>query len=167
MYSLLNSLQELLTIATCEMKEEDEGAQVLFWEKLNAVVTKNNHNRPNFHGFMADEAQANWRAIRKVYNQENTMDGRERSCLFHWEQSLKIHTDKYVAKEHRKRHIDLCESWRKATSREIAISVYRQIRTWWSTGKVRDNDLQYMDSWMSWWNLRIAHWGSLMSPVRL
>ena len=36
-----DSMQELLTIATCEMKEEDMEAQCLFWDSLNEVMEKN------------------------------------------------------------------------------------------------------------------------------
>ena len=37
-------------------------------------------------------------AVRIVYNggPENVMEGRERSCLFYWEQSLHIHTKQLV-----------------------------------------------------------------------
>ena len=83
-----DSMQELLTIATCEMKEEDMEAQCLFWDSLNEVMEKNGCEPPaDFCGFMADEAQANWNAIRHVFNngKDNILIGRERSCLFHWE----------------------------------------------------------------------------------
>lgn len=80
-------MQELLTVATCEMKEEDMDAQCLFWRCINDVVGNHGFDKPDFYGFMADEAQANWNALREVYNEgkNNIMVGRERSCLFHWE----------------------------------------------------------------------------------
>ena len=76
-----------MTIAICEMKEEDTDAQVLFWSKLNEVMASCGHPNADFKGFMADEATPNWRAIRIGLNggPENVMQDRERSCLFHWE----------------------------------------------------------------------------------
>lgn len=162
------SIQELLTIATCEMKEEDTESQTLFWEMLNSTMMRHGHSPADFHGFMADEAQANWRAVRKVFNggPDNELVGRERSCLFHWAQSLEIHTTKYVHKEHQRKHKELCEQWRVSRTKEEATLQYRVIRQWWRTGKVSDHDLAYMDSWMGWWNIRIAHWGECMTQVR-
>ena len=105
-----------MTIASCEMKEEDTNAQALFWEQLNMVMLSNGCDIPDFAGFMADEAQANWRAVRMVYNEgpENVMEGQERSCLFHWEQSLHIHTQKYVDVSHQDEHKQICRQWRYA-----------------------------------------------------
>lgn len=163
------SIQELLTIATCEMKEEDTDSQVLFWEMLNSVMVRNGDERADFHGFMADEAQANWRAIRTVFNggPDRELQHRERSCLFHWKQSLQIHTSKYVLKDFQGEHKRMCESWREAESKDDATSQCRVIRQWWQTRKVRDNDIAAMDSWISWWGIRIAHWGEYMVQVNL
>lgn len=84
------SVQEMQTIAICEMKEEDTTSQVLFWEMMNDVLLKNGSLPANFRYFMANEAGANWRVVRTVFNNgpDNIMVERERSCLFHWEQSL-------------------------------------------------------------------------------
>lgn len=57
-----------MTIVVCEMKEEDTCSQILFWEMLNRTMVDNGHEPADFYGFMADEAQANWLAIRTVYN---------------------------------------------------------------------------------------------------
>lgn len=153
-------MQELMTIASCEMKEEDTDAQVLFWENLNDVVIKKGGKRPDFFGFMADEAGANWRAVRTVYNggPNNKMEGRERSCLFHWEQSLQIHTVQYVVKHFQEEHKRLCRYWRSAVTEEEALSQYRYIRSWWMNGKVIDSNIPAMDCWLSWWNVRYPHW---------
>lgn len=52
-----------MTIVSCEMKKEDTDARVLFWEMVNKVVIYKGGNKPDFFGFMADEASANWRAV--------------------------------------------------------------------------------------------------------
>lgn len=91
-------VQEMQTIAIGDFKVEDTEAQTLFWTLLNNVMKKEGYKKPEFKGFMADEAQANWRAIRTVYNggPDNVMIGQERSCLFHWEQSLQQHCKKCI-----------------------------------------------------------------------
>ena len=74
-----------MTIAICEMKEEDIDAQVLFWSKLNEVMANYGHFHADFKGFMAGKMVTNWRAIYTAFNgrPKNVMQDRERSCLFH------------------------------------------------------------------------------------
>ena len=122
-------MQDLLTIATCEMKEEDMVAQCLFWNSLNEVMQSNGFEKADFRGFMADEAQANWNALREVFNngKANKMEGRERSCQFHWAQSLNTHTTSYVLKNSQREHINLCEVWRTSETMEDALAQSRHI----------------------------------------
>jgi hypothetical protein len=50
---------------------------------------------PNFKGFMADSAQANWNVVRIVYSSRDAyvkVVDKERTCLFHWIQLLDKHT---------------------------------------------------------------------------
>jgi len=37
------------------------------WTKFNETMLKHEFPKPNFKGFMADNAQANWNIIRIVY----------------------------------------------------------------------------------------------------
>jgi hypothetical protein len=77
-------MQSLLTIAVCEFLNEKHDSQVLFWTLLNnACLKKGVH--VNFRGFMADDASANWRAVREVYKEgrTNVMEKKERTCDFH------------------------------------------------------------------------------------
>ena len=115
-------MQELQTIAICQMKEEDTTSQILFWEMMNDFLLQNGCLPTSFRGFMADEASANWRAVRTVFNDrgDNVMEGRERSCLFHWEQSLQIHIFQCVAKSFQDKHKRLCENWHCVSSEEEA-----------------------------------------------
>ena len=82
------------TIAICDMRSEDSDAQSMFWEKINDVMLKNGHEPADFFGFMADEAHANWKAVRQVFNNGIPLEGHENSCLFHWTNSLNKHTTK-------------------------------------------------------------------------
>ena len=79
------NVHKMQTIAICEMKEEDTTLQVLFWEMMNDVLLKSGSPLTNFRGFMANEASANWQAVRKIFNNGPNiiMAGRERSCVFH------------------------------------------------------------------------------------
>ena len=155
------------TIAICEMKEEDTTSQTLFLEMMNDVLLQNGCLPANFRGFMADEAGTNWRVIRTVFNNgpNIVMIGRERSCLFHWEQSLQIHTIQCVAKSFQDEHKRLCENWRCASSEEEATTLYRQIRGWWATGKVSDANLPQMDCWLSWWHVKYPRWKKMLIAV--
>ena len=129
------------------MKEEDTTSQTLFWEIMNDVMLRNGCLPASFRGFMANEASANWRAVRTVFNKgtNNIMVGRERSCLFHWEQSLQIHTVQCVAKSFQDEHKCLCKNWCCASSEEEATTLHRQIRGWWATGKVSNANIPQMD----------------------
>ncbi len=57
------------------------------WTKLNETMLKHEFPKPNFKGFMADSAQANWNAIKIVYGSRDPlvrMVDKECICLFHW-----------------------------------------------------------------------------------
>ena len=85
-----STYQCVITIACCDFQSEDKYAQIIFWKNLNYVMIRHGITSPQFQGFMADSAQANWNAIRIVYgggDPKVPMVGRERVCFFHWTQS--------------------------------------------------------------------------------
>eukprot|EP00249_Psilotum_nudum_P036870 c8922_g1_i1 orf=115-330(-) len=53
------------------MKVEDTLAQIKFWEMLNQVMRYNDVSSIKIHGFMADEAMANWKAINRCMERVN------------------------------------------------------------------------------------------------
>ena len=57
----------VMTIACCDLMSKDGDAQMVFWNNLNNVMRRHGIEKPEFKGFMADGAQANWNAIRAVY----------------------------------------------------------------------------------------------------
>jgi hypothetical protein len=86
---------QVMTIAVCDMQSEDVAAQMVLWKNLNDVMAKHGVPESKFKGFMADSAQANWNAIRMIYGSGDAtipMKDQERTCLFHWAQSLEKHT---------------------------------------------------------------------------
>lgn len=162
LYICIYSLKSLMVIAICETKEEDAESQILFWESLNNVMQAEGFPAADFARFMSDEAGANWIAIRTVYNggPDNVLEGRECSCLFHWEQSLQKHTKKLVLPQHRQKHLDMCETWRLARTSESAKNQAINIKEWWNKGNVPKENIKALRQWFNWWEKRILHWGS-------
>jgi hypothetical protein len=159
----------VMTIACCDMQSEDAEAQMVFWKYLNAVMKRHGVEKPNFKGFMADSAQANWNAVRVVYgngNKEDQMEDRERTCQFHWTQSMVLHTEKHVAEELWDQHKKMCQQYRKARSMAEADALYHGIRAWWaSAGAVSESALSKLDLWLSFWHYRYRQWGGFMTEV--
>ena len=113
------TFQWIMTIACCDFQSEDKDAQVLFWQNLNHVMARHGIPHPNFKGFMVDSAQANSNAVRIVYGSSDPkviMEGCERTCYFHWKQSLEKHTKSYIKHELQDQHKHLCLQYRNASS---------------------------------------------------
>lgn len=148
---------------------EDTKAQVKFWEMLNVVMQKHGLESVQFRGFMADEAGANWAAVRRIYGSGDDvpMEGRERSCLFHFKDSLKKHTDQCIIQDKRGKHISLCEDWRLAVDMTDANAKYNIVRAFWRSGGAYSSQIPALEAWLSWWHIRYSHWGRYMDAVRV
>ena len=152
------------------MQSEDHKAQVLFWENLNIVMARHDLPRHSFKGFMADSAQANWMAIRIVYGDgspQNEMVNKERTCLFHWAQSMIKYAKKYVLEGIlRDQHKAMYHQYRIATSLAEADHLYASIRAWWmSSGAVLESRFWHLDQWLAFWHFRYLQWGGFMTEV--
>ena len=127
------SYQRVLTIACCDFQSEDKDAQLVFWKNLNHVMGRHGIHKPQFQGFMADSAQANWNAVRIIYGSGDPkipMEGRERTCYFHWAQSLEKHTKQYIVHELQDQHKKLCMQYKDARSVTEAETRYLAIKAW-------------------------------------
>lgn len=160
----------VMTIALCDMQSEDATAQTLFWENLNSVMEDNGHPKPNFKGFMADSASANWHAVRKVYGNGNVndkMEGRERTCLFHWTKCLERVTIAHIKPEYQEQMRSLCKQWKDTKTQEEAEDMYNVIRGWWQSGGCVTSDaaLRALNDWMVFWHYRYWQWGGAMQLV--
>jgi hypothetical protein len=85
----------VITIPVCNMQSKDAAAQMVLWKNLNDVMARHGVLEPKFKEFMADSAQANWNVVRVIYSSGNAtipMMDQERTCLFHWAQSLEKQT---------------------------------------------------------------------------
>jgi hypothetical protein len=59
------------------------------------TMMKHIFSKPNFKGFMANNTHVNWNVVKVVYGSSDAtikMVDKERTCLFHWIQSLDKHT---------------------------------------------------------------------------
>jgi hypothetical protein len=102
----------VITIAICDMHSEDAVAQSVLWKNLNVVIARHGIPKPKFKGFMADSAQANWNAFRVIYGSGDAaipMKDQERTCLFHWIQSLEKHTKADIRADLQDQHPLLCK----------------------------------------------------------
>ncbi len=58
---------KVIIITICDMQFEDTKVQQIMWTKLNETMLKHGFPKPNFKGFMANGAEANWNAIKIIY----------------------------------------------------------------------------------------------------
>jgi hypothetical protein len=162
---------KIMTIAICDMQSEDVAAQTVFWRNLNAVAERHGVENPNFKGFMADSAQANWNAVRIVFGSGDPavrMLGRERTCLFHWTQSLEKHTKADIRADLQSYHRQLCKEYKNSNSLEEAEERFLAIRAWWlSSGATTEGGLPNLELWLAFWHFRYLQWGGFMELVSI
>lgn len=56
------------------------------WTKFNETMVKHYYRKPNFKGFITDNAQANWNVVRIIYNSKDMnmkMVDKNQTFLFH------------------------------------------------------------------------------------
>ena len=85
---------------------------------------------------MGDSAQANWNAVRIVYSSGDPkvpIFGQERTCYFHWSQSLEKHTKQYIKHDLQDLHKHLCLQYRNAISMDEVETRYLAIKAWWTS----------------------------------
>ena len=141
--------KKVMTIAICDMQSEDTEVQVHFWRSLNAVMSQHGVLNPNFKGFMADSAMANWNAVRIVYSSgsaHEVMENCERTCYLHWSNSLHKHTQKHIKQSLQQQHIALCKQYKESKSVDEAEIRYLAIRSWWlSSGAASEDSVHHLD----------------------
>ena len=77
---------KVMTIVVCDMMCEMVEAQEQMWRSMMLVLDQHGVKNVNFKGFMADSAQTNFNAVRKIFGSGDKnvpMDGKERTCQFH------------------------------------------------------------------------------------
>jgi hypothetical protein len=96
------------------------------------------------------------------------MEGRERTCYFHWAQSLEKHTKQYIVHELQDQHKKLCMQYKDARSVAEAETLYLAIKAWWtSSGATCDVGLHHLNHWLAFWHFRYRQWGGFMELVSM
>jgi hypothetical protein len=83
---------------------------------------------------MADNAQANWNAIRVIYKSEDAaipMKDQQRTCLFYWTQLLEKHTKADIRADLQYQHRLLYKQFKNVASLAEFETRYLAIRLWW------------------------------------
>lgn len=159
----------VMTIAMCDMQSEDAVAQSVLWKNLNTVMARHGVPKVNFKGFMADSAQANWNAVRIIYGSgvaSEIMQDKERTCLFHWTQSLDKHTKADIRQDLQDQHRKLCKQYKNARTMEEAETRYSAIQAWWqSSCAASEAGLARLQLWLAFWHFRYRQWGGFMELV--
>jgi hypothetical protein len=160
-----------MTIAVCNMQSEDAAAQMVLWKNLNDVMARHSVPEPKFKGFMADNAQANWNAVKMIYGSGDatiSMKDQEKMCLFHWAQSLEKHTKADIRTDLQHQHRQLCRQYKNAASASESETRYLAIRAWWlSSGATIEQGLSRLELWLAFWHDRYSQWGRFMQLVSL
>ena len=142
---------------------------MVFWKNVNDVMARHGVPSPKFKGFMADSAQANWNAVRMIYGSGDAtvpMKDQERTCLFHWAQSLEKHTKADIRADLQHQHKQLCRQYKNATSTSESDTRYLAIRAWWlSSGATSEEGLSRLELWLAFWHFRYRQWGGFMQLV--
>jgi hypothetical protein len=151
------------------MQSEDAAAQMVLWKNLNDVMARHGVPEPKFKGFMANSAQANWNAVRVIYGSGDAsipMKDQERTCLFHWAQSLEKHMKADIRADLQHQHRQLCRQYKNAASASESETRYLAIRAWWlSSGATSEEGLGRLELWLAFWHFRYRQWGGFMQLV--
>jgi hypothetical protein len=144
---------------------------MVLWKNLNNVMARHGIPEPKFKGFMADSTQANWNDVRMIYDSGDTtipMKDRERTCLFHWAQSLEKHTKADIHADFQHQHRQFCRQYKNAASASESETRYLAIRAWWlSSGATTEQGLSRLELWLAFWHFRYSQWGGFKQLVSL
>jgi hypothetical protein len=147
----------------CEMQLRDVATQSVLWKNLNDVMAKHGVLEPKFKGFMADSAQANWNAVKVIYGTRDPtipMKNRERTCFFHWTQSLEKRISVLTFKD---QHQQLYRQYKFAASPFKSETCYLTIRAWWlSSEATTKQGLSRLELWLAFWYFHYRQWGGFI-----
>lgn len=162
-----HNFRALCTIFTCELRGEDAGSLEKAWTLMIDVAKENGLENITIKGFMADNAEAGWIAVRNVFFGGFPDPERERSDAFHFRQSFIRHSQDGIKPEKREAHFKLWERMRHAASYVEAYRLADEIRVWWSDGNCIPGKLKMLEGWIAWWVVRWRQWGSSIRLVSI
>jgi hypothetical protein len=97
---------------------------------------------------MADNVQANWNVVHIVFGPSRDpfqpLHNKEKTCIFHWVQSMEIHTNKLIQMPHlHVKHMEICKNYKNSKTFDEANANFEVIRSWWhSFGATSRNNLE-------------------------
>ena len=160
---------KVMTICVCDMMCKMADAQEQMWLSMIDLLNWHGVENVNFKGFMANSAQANFNVVRKIFGSEDRnipMEGKERTCQFHWSMALDHHTRQLIKPELQTKHIELCNDYWKCRSKADADLAMASIKVWWfSSGACSESALKELSSGLDFWYFPYDQWGSHISKV--
>ena len=160
---------KVMTICVYDMMCEMADAQEQMWLSMLALLKQYGLEDVNFKGFMVDSAQANFNAVRRIFGSGDKnipMEGKERTCQFHWSIALDRHTRQLIKPKLQAKHMELCHEYRKCKTKADVDLAVASIKAWWfSSGACSESSLKELTSWLDFWHFRYEQWGSHMSEV--
>ena len=160
---------KVMTICVYDMMCEMADAQEQMWVSMLALLKQHGLEDVNFKGFMADSAQANFNAVRRIFGSGDKnipMEDKERTCQFHWSMVLERHTRQLIKPKLQAKHMELCHEYRKCRTKANSNLAMASIKAWWfSSGACSESSLKELTSWLNFWHFRYEQWGSHMSEV--
>ena len=160
-----HNYRALCTIFTCELMAEDASSMEVAWRLMLQVAEENDLKDVTIHGFMADNAQAGWNAVRNVFSNGFADATKERSDAFHYSLLLRKHTLECVVDGKHAEHYRLWDLLRDAPSYRIAYKISGEISDWWREGNAFRGKIKILEAWKAWWVVRWRQWGSLLRVV--
>jgi hypothetical protein len=112
---------------------------------------------------MEESVQANWNAVWVIYESGDAaipMKDQEKTCLFHWTESLEKYMKANIRVDLQDQHRLLCKQYKNATSATKSEPCYLAIRAWWlSSGATTTQGLSQLELWLAFWHFRYRQWG--------
>lgn len=157
----------LCTIFTCELMAEDTESFEVAWRSMIDVARENGVEEVHIYGFMADNAQAGWAAVRNVFFGGMPNAARERTDAFHHNLSVSKHTIECIIDGKQAEFLEMWDTVRNASSYRIAYAISNDISFWWREGHAIPTKIKELEAWKSWWVNRWRQWGSLLRRVSM
>ncbi|CAM6082218.1 unnamed protein product [Calypogeia fissa] len=144
-------LLALSTIFTCKLKAQDAKSQETAWRLMVDVANRNGVHEVTIKGFMADNVETGWDAVRKVFFNGKPNLTRKRSDLFHFKQSFIRHAKEGIMFENREEHKRMWDIMNDAPNMVLAYRIKDEITDWWKAKNYVEGKLMMLMCWIAWW----------------
>ena len=94
------------------------------------------------------------------------MKDQERTCFFHWAQSLEKHTKADIRADLQHQHHQLCGQYKNAAIASESKTRYLAIQAWWLSSEATSKEgLSRLELWFAFWHFRYRLWGGFIQLV--